>query len=270
MNPAAPAWVAALRGSHERLRALVGRLAGDQLVRSAYPTDWTIAEVMAHLGAGAEVFIGRVNAVHAGVPDPGRDAYDTIRLAWSAKSPPDQAADSIMANQRLVELFEQLVGGAGAHLRFNVVGRELDLAGLASIRLSELTVHYWDIAVVLDASATLAAPSVALLIDVTPQIVLRARWRPIEVEPLPPVSGPSRIHVVTTGPAREFSLGLGEKVRLGPWPGDGGPHAPAELHLPAEALLRLFFGRLDPEHTPAAVTATGIELGTLRAAFPGF
>ena len=270
MNPAAPAWVAAVRGSHERLRALVGRLTQDQLVWPAYPQDWTIAQVMAHLGAGAEVFIGRVNAVRAGGSDPGRDEYESTRLAWSAKSADNQATDSIATNQRLVELFEELVGGAGAHLRFNVVGRELDLAGLASIRLSELTIHYWDIAVALDPSATLAAPSVALLIDVTPQIVIRARWRPIGVEPLPPVSGPSRVHVVTTGPAREFSLALGEKVRLGPWPGESGPHAPAELHLPVEALVRLIFGRLDPEHTPAEVIATGVELDTLRAAFPGF
>jgi hypothetical protein len=98
----------------------------------------------------------------------------------------------------------------------------------------------------------------------------QARWRPVDVEPLPPVSGPSRVHVVTTGPAREVALALGEKVQLGPWPGDGGPHAPAELHLSAEALLRLFFGRLHPEHTPAEVIATGVELDTLRAAFPGF
>jgi hypothetical protein len=270
MNPAAPAWVAALRGSHERLRALAGRLTRDQLMWPAYPQDWTIAQVMAHLGAGAEVFIGRVNAVRAGGSDPGRDEYESTWLAWSAKSADDQATDSIATNQRLVELFEQMVGGAGAHLRFNVVGRELDLAGLASIRLGELSVHYWDIAVALDPSATLAAPSVALLNDVAPQIVLRARWRPIDVEPLPPVSGPARVHVVTTGPAREYALTLEEKVRLGPWPGDGGPHAPAELHLPAEALLRLIFGRLDPEHTPAEVIATGIELDTLRAAFPAF
>jgi len=270
MNPAAPAWVAALRGSHERLRALVGRLTRDQLGWPAYPQDWTIAQVMAHLGALAEVFIGRVNAVRAGEPDPGRSADGSTWLAWSAKSPDDQASDSIATNERLVELFEELVGGAGAHLRFNVVGHELDLAGLASIRLGELTLHYWDIAVVLDPSATLAAPSVALLIDITPQIVVRARWRPIGLEQLPPVGGPSRVHVITTGPAREFSLALGEKVRLGPWPGEGGPHAPAELHLPGEALLRLFFGRLDPGHTPAEVVATGVELDTLRAAFPGF
>jgi len=39
--------------------------------------------------------------------------------------------------------------------------------------------------------------------------------------------------------------------------------------LPAEALLRLVYGRLDPAHTPESVVDTN-ALATLRRAFPGF
>jgi hypothetical protein len=39
--------------------------------------------------------------------------------------------------------------------------------------------------------------------------------------------------------------------------------------LPAEALIRLVYGRLDPEHA-AGVVVTDIELAELSAAFPGF
>ena len=42
-----------------------------------------------------------------------------------------------------------------------------------------------------------------------------------------------------------------------------------EITLPAEALLRLFYGRLDPEHTPE-YAAEGIDLDRLRPVFPGF
>ena len=42
-----------------------------------------------------------------------------------------------------------------------------------------------------------------------------------------------------------------------------------EIRLPAEALLRLFYGRLDPG-TRRQYTAEGIELDRLRAVFPGF
>jgi hypothetical protein len=41
------------------------------------------------------------------------------------------------------------------------------------------------------------------------------------------------------------------------------------LDLPAEAFVRLVYGRLDPDHTPDAVTATGVDLDLLRRTFPG-
>jgi hypothetical protein len=43
----------------------------------------------------------------------------------------------------------------------------------------------------------------------------------------------------------------------------------ADLSLPTEAFVRLVYGRLDPEHTPAGATAEGISLDELRQAFPG-
>ena len=43
----------------------------------------------------------------------------------------------------------------------------------------------------------------------------------------------------------------------------------AELVLPTEAFVRLVYGRLDAGHTPATVTAHGVDLDVLRSAFPG-
>jgi hypothetical protein len=56
------------------------------------------------------------------------------------------------------------------------------------------------------------------------------------------------------------------------WPGDGGAAADgaSEISMPAEALLRLAYGRLDPGHTPAQVQADPADLDQLRAIFPGF
>jgi hypothetical protein len=48
---------------------------------------------------------------------------------------------------------------------------------------------------------------------------------------------------------------------------DGGAAA-ASLVLPAEAFIRLVYGRLDPEHTPE-LAVVGIDLDELRRAFPG-
>jgi MDMPI C-terminal domain len=54
------------------------------------------------------------------------------------------------------------------------------------------------------------------------------------------------------------------------WP-EGGTDVPVgELSMPAEALLRLAYGRLDPLHTPPSVTGEPADLERLRQVFPGF
>ena len=58
-------------------------------------------------------------------------------------------------------------------------------------------------------------------------------------------------------------LSLADRVSL--TDGEGGE---AELRLPAEALVRLVYGRLDPDHTPA-LSVTGVDLDDLRRTFPG-
>jgi hypothetical protein len=48
------------------------------------------------------------------------------------------------------------------------------------------------------------------------------------------------------------------------------PPAAAAVRMPASALVRLAYGRLDPEHTPPTVETDEIDLDTLRRIFPGF
>ena len=43
-------WISALRHSHDRLRASVQSLGSDQLAQRSYPSEWTIAQVLSHLG----------------------------------------------------------------------------------------------------------------------------------------------------------------------------------------------------------------------------
>jgi hypothetical protein len=67
-------------------------------------------------------------------------------------------------------------------------------------------------------------------------------------------------------------------VTLTEWPGDADGAGDAEgaggdvphVRMPAEAFLRLAYGRLDPDHTPPAVSADADTLTKLRAIFPGF
>jgi hypothetical protein len=60
---------------------------------------------------------------------------------------------------------------------------------------------------------------------------------------------------------------------MGDWPeGEAGEQTAdaAEATMPAEALLRLAYGRMDADHTPASVVAKPADLEKLRAIFPGF
>ena len=80
-----------------------------------------------------------------------------------------------------------------------------------------------------------------------------------------PIGTEHELHVRTTDPARDFTLSLGtDGVTL--TPSADVSHA-ADLELPAEALVRLVYGRLDPAHTPS-VQGNG-DLDALRSAFPG-
>jgi hypothetical protein len=49
-------WISALRHSHDRLRTSVEPLGPDGLMQRSYPSEWTIAQVLSHLGPQAEIF----------------------------------------------------------------------------------------------------------------------------------------------------------------------------------------------------------------------
>jgi hypothetical protein len=133
---------------------------------------------------------------------------------------------------------------------------ELDTTGLLRMRLGEHAVHTWDIAVALDPAAQVSASAVDLLVDTLDMLAGRA-GKP---------DGASRsVQVTTSSPERQFTLEIGEKVVLASEPSERAP----DLRLPAEALVRLVYGRLDPAHTPAVETE-GTQLDELRQVFPGF
>mgnify|MGYP001398948644 CR=1 FL=1 len=249
--------IAALRASHERLAAIVAGLTPEQETAPAYPTEWSIAQVLSHIGSGAEIMAQAFDAALAGTPAPGRETYPAIWDRWNAKAPSDQVRDGIESDRRLVERFEALTADQRAGLRFTSFAGEVDADQFARLRLNEHAVHTWDVAVVLDPTATIGAEAVGPVVD---NLALVAGFSG-KADGLSGV-----VQVTTTDPGREFTLTFGPTVSLQP----GRAEAPvAELALPAEAFIRLVYGRLDPAHTPP-VTATGIALDDLRRAFPGF
>jgi len=250
-------WIQALRHSHERLQAVAGPLGAGQLERRSYASQWSIAQVLSHLGSQAEIFSLLLDAGLAGQDPPGQDAFPPIWEAWNAKSPDNQAADALRADQAVTVRLESLDDTQRDRLHLHAFGMDLDTTGLARIRLGEHAVHTWDIAVALDPAATVAPDAVVLLVDTLGQLVT---WT------AKPRGQRRRLRVSTSSPVRHYMLDIGETVTL--MPTEGNSIRP-ELALPAEAFVRLVYGRLDPAHTPP-VEATRVDLDELRQVFPGF
>jgi len=249
-------WVSALRSSHDQLSGIVAGLDSDGLRAQSYDTEWSIADVLSHLGSGAEIHLLTVNAGASGDAPPAREQFQEIWDRWNAKTPEEQAADSVAANEVLVSRVESL--GPAERESFSVMmfgPRPMDLAGVLGLRLGEHALHSWDVAVVLDPAARVAPYAVALLIDT-----------------LAPMAGyfgkksenPMVIAVTTTDPERTYTIDTGGVTVT---PGAAGDAATASLELPAEVFLRLLTGRVDDA---GELTASGVTLPELKAVFPGF
>jgi uncharacterized protein (TIGR03083 family) len=236
---------------------VAGPLDLDQLQRTSYASEWSIAQVLSHIGSQAEIFGLFLDAGLSEHDPPGPDAFPPIWETWNAKSPQDQAADALRADETVTARFESLDDDQRKRLRLSLFGMDLDAAGLARMRLGEHAVHTWDVAVALDPAATLAPDAVGLLIDTLGQLAARA-GKPGGIQ--------RRLHVSTSSPVRHFTLETGDKVTLvASEYSEGLP----ELGLPAEAFIRLVYGRLDPAHTPP-VESRRADLDELRQVFPGF
>jgi uncharacterized protein (TIGR03083 family) len=253
-------WIATLRNSHERLASLVSSLTPEQLRGPAYPTEWSIAQVLSHLGSGAEIaLLNLPSALGQGEPV-DRDAFPPIWDVWNAKSPDDQAADGLSSDEKYVQALEQLSDDDLAGISLSLFGMTLDGVGLIRLRLGEHALHTWDVAVSLDPAAEVSPDAVELLIDNVPQFLAPRLGRAPAV--------PFRTRIRTSGPDRDYLLVAADGISMADWPGDGG-EADSEVRMPSEALLRLAYGRLDPGHTPAEVAGDAADLDRLRQSFPG-
>ncbi len=261
MEPSPGPWISALRHSHDRLQAGVGPLNLAELEQRSYASEWSIAQVLSHLGSQAEIFGLFLDAGLTGQEPPGREAFAPIWDSWNGKDPQAQAADALRADEATLERFESLDAGEQARLHLKMFGMELGTTGLARMRLGEHAIHTWDVLVALEPSATVAADAVNLLIDTLDQLAARSGK---------PDGKQRKVRVSTTDPDRQFTLETGEAVTLTPSDGEGTPELGlSELRLPAEAFVRLLYGRMDEAHTPPAEVA-GVALDELRQIFPGF
>jgi len=255
-------WISVLRASHANLADAVAALGADRVTDQSYCRDWSVAQVLSHLGSGAEISLLTLrSAIGAGEPA-GPDAFPAIWDRWNAKAPADQVADGLAADEEHISTLEGLTDDQLDGIKVSMFGMDLDAVGLIGLRLGEHTMHTWDVAVTANPAARLPGDAVDLLIDNVARFLGPRLGKPQD----PPLT----VHLTVTGPDRDWTLTAADAVSVTDGGPAGGAAADGEVRIPAEALLRLAYGRLDPAHTPDGIGADPAVLDRLRAVFPGF
>jgi uncharacterized protein (TIGR03083 family) len=245
----------ALRSSIARLRQLVEPLHDADLEAAAYPSEWTVADVLSHIGSGAVILRRHLDDGLTGQPTPD-DFAPSVWASWNSKLPRTQADDALEADRALLERLDSLTDEERSRFVFSLGPMSFDIAGFVGLRLNEHAFHTWDIEVAGNAAATIPAEATAAVVD-NLELVARFTAKP---------TGDTRlISIRTADPVRDFAIELTpDGVTLAP---ASAPDSP-DIELPAEALARLVYGRLDPDHTPATKGDTAV-IDTLRRIFPG-
>ena len=244
----------ALRSSVQRLPNLAAPMSEQQLTARAYPTEWTVAQVLSHLGSGAVITQRRLEDALAGHDTPD-DFAPSVWDTWNAQSPLTQRDDALAADAELLARLQAVGPEERDRFRFAMGPMTFGFDQFVGLRLNEHAFHTWDVEVVADPAATIPAGVAALVVD---NLELIARFTG------KPTGDTTTIVVATTDPARSFTIQLTpEGVTFTP----DAQASTADVELPAETFARLVYGRLDAAHTPAGVQ--GSALHTLRRVFPG-
>ena len=151
-------WIAVLRRSHDDLAAR----GGDDDRRGPPPclggaSEWDVSQVLSHLGSGAEIALRGLEASLADGDPPAED-YHAVWDRWNAIAEPAARAEAfIAADERHVSAWESLdVARWPRSGPLPLPAGAVDAATAVGLRLSEHTLHSWDVHVATDPAAPLA------------------------------------------------------------------------------------------------------------------
>jgi uncharacterized protein (TIGR03083 family) len=252
--------IEAHRRTYERLAQLVTALSDEQLTQQSGASDWAVAQVLSHIGSGAEIHLDTLKLAQAGHERP-TDVNEGIWSRWNQLSPREQADGFVQHGKALVDWVAQLDAHQRAELKV-VLSYLPEPAGLdryLGLRLNEDALHGWDVARAYDDKAEIA--------DDTAEVLLELLRGPLDFilgfTGKPAVLGKTA-HLTVRTPQATVGLELAERASITDPPGN----PDAELQVPLGAFLRLMAGRhgdLRDDAVSGAVTAA-----ELRQVFPGY
>src|SRR3954470_12552516 len=190
--------VEALRASIGRLRDLVIGMSAADLTRPAYPPEWSIADVLSHLGSGAVITRRRLNDTLAGAETPEGFAQG-VWDSWNAKDPVAQRDDALAAGAELLARIDAITPEQRETFASTMGPMTLDFQAFVGMRLNEHALHTWDIEVMDDPAATVAQPAAEVIVD-NLELITRFTAKP--------TGDTQTITVGTTDPPRTFLIEL--------------------------------------------------------------
>jgi len=254
--------IAALRSNYDDLAALVRELSSEQLSGRSGAAEWSVAQVLSHLGSGAEIALAGYRAAIDGTPEPGPDFNPSVWDRWNALTPQEQADGYLEHDATLVATLEALTPEARESLQIKLgfLPAPLPLASIAGLRLNEAAQHAWDIHVAFNPQAGLAEDAAAIMAE---QFAGGLSFLPGFLGKPETLKQPAVVDIQASG----FGFIIGDAVSVT----DSVKSATATFVGPLEAAIRLIGGRLKPEFTAPGIEVTGnVTLDDLRRVFPGF
>lgn len=249
--------IAALRSEHDSLAGLVPALTDDQLRAASGADEWTVADVLSHLGSGAE--IGRAPIAIAAGEQVEREDNQAIWDRWDAASPRDQAAGFVERDTQMVETAEALTSGQRTSLKVDLgfLPEPVPLVTALGMRLNEVASHSWDVRVAFDPAAEVPPEPAAVLVDLCAgplSFLVGFIAKPAELARPVSIAIPGGVLVV------------GDTVAIEPET----TASTAAFHGAAGTFTRLLNGRLKPPYDQGATVDGDITLADLRRVFPGY
>jgi len=249
----------ALRARHDELETLISKLTPEELEARSGASEWTVAQVLAHLGSGAEIMLSTLSEA-TGVtvaPQDNQDVWDR----WNAATSGEQASGFVEHDQRLVAALEATTAEqrTSAMVDLGFLPEPVPLVTPVGMRLNEVAAHGWDVAVASDPDAGIDTEAADLLAEhFTGGLGFLLGF----------AGKADRLSDNTSIAFADYQLVIDDSVRIIE---RADKPATATFSGPLEAVIRLLSGRLKPEHTPANIEVTGnVTLDDLRKVFPGY
>ena len=255
--------IAALRANHDELEEVVARLTPEQLTGPSGASEWTVAQVLSHLGSGAEITLATDRGRASRCEPPARGQPDDLGPLGRRRA--RGAGGRVRRARRAArrDLLEALDAGAARALHRRPRAscrsrRPLSVAsGCGSTRSPPTPGTPWPGSTTLPgrrgvrrAAARALRRGLGFLLGFSgkaDQLAEPTSW------------SPRRLRSCAIDDSVTVAAGAARDAR------------PRTFTGPLEAAVRLLSGRLKPEFTPAGVEVTGnVSLDDLRSVFPGY